>query len=107
MCSLFPRAIFLSFIDTMIMTLLEMRGVYRFALFWFGASLLTFMICLLFPSVSVVEYFQILWILLDIVCTIKHIVYNINVKNDCLWKRLTHYGLENGSLGFIGALYKQ
>ena len=28
-------------------------------------------------------------------------------QKDCLWKQGTHYGLENGSLGFIENLHKQ
>ena len=28
-------------------------------------------------------------------------------QKDCLWKQRTHYGLENGSLGFIETLHKQ
>ena len=28
-------------------------------------------------------------------------------KKDCLWKHRTHYGLENGNLGFIETLHKQ
>ena len=28
-------------------------------------------------------------------------------SKDCLWKRRTHYGLENGSLGFIEILHKE
>ena len=32
--------------------------------------------------------------------------YNERQK-DCLWKQRTHYGLENGSLGFIETLHKQ
>ena len=28
-------------------------------------------------------------------------------EKDCLWKQRTHYGFENGSLGFIETLYKQ
>ena len=28
-------------------------------------------------------------------------------QNDCLWKQRTHYGLENGSPGFIATFHKQ
>ena len=38
--------------------------------------------------------------------SITGIFYNERQK-DCLWKQRSHYGLENGSLGFIETLHKQ